>query len=94
MSDSLLGALRANGISAHLASYHRRDADTHDFVFFDNRGEDWIADPTWQQFLKKSDSALPHVLLCRKDSLRQELMRLGVSEDLHRIWLEAEEVRY
>lgn len=71
----------------------------HAFIEIQDSGEVWVLDPTWQQFINYSGSkrhqipSKPMVMWVKRSELASELMRLGVPENIHHIWLEASLVR-
>src|ERR1700722_17986690 len=89
VSSDLRDELVQQGVDATLATYAGWDITSHEMVSFMQDGEEWIADPTWQQFLEKPNSSAPHVLICKKSELSEKLAGLGIPENLHHIWLEA-----
>ena len=90
MSDELVIALRHKGTEADVMAYHGGWTVTfHDFVIFVEDGEEWIADPTWQQFLIEPNTELPHVLITKKSETVDTLTKLGIPKDKHAIWLDA-----
>ena len=93
MTDELVLALRRKGVEARIATYNKGwTVLFHDFVIFVEDGEDWIADPTWQQFLDQPDPSLPNVFLSKKSDLAATLSKLGVPLKKHDIWFKAREM--
>lgn len=59
----------------------------HQFILLTVSGIDFVADPTWQQYLDVYDEAKPKVLVTPADVLRETLTQLGMPESRQKFWL-------
>ncbi len=61
----------------------------HYFFAIDEDGEEWIVDPTWQQFRDEVDENLPKVLWAKASQIEQLLTQYGIPKEKHPIWTRA-----
>ncbi len=77
ISQKLKDELDKFGIESEIERHQTKDLIYHDFITFIDNGEEYIIDPTYQQFLKKGtdSSAYPKYLIAKKDSIKSELAK-------------------
>lgn len=90
VSHLLRKKLHERGIDSKIARYNGWDVVNHDFLLVHN--DEWVIDPTWQQFLVEPTNEMPKVLICRRSRLKNELTSLGMPANKHQIWQSAEAI--
>lgn len=99
-TEVLIKILRENGIKAEDCNtdWIPIVVNHHWPLIPDNPNEDFTKNPqadgividiAWQQFLRKSNPALPKALICRRSQLRRVLSEFGITGDKQLPWTAA-----
>lgn len=77
ISQKLKYKLDKSETESEIESHQTKDLIYHDFITFIDNGEEYIFDPTYQQFLKKGtdSSAYPKYLIVKRESIKSELAK-------------------
>lgn len=77
------------GGDVQLMRYERQGIGTHQFIRVVIGSEQWIIDPTWQQFLPEADPRKPRILCVPAADLSQTLSGYGIAAEVRSLWTEA-----
>lgn len=86
--DKIAEKLQQSGISVRRVHYGGWEITAHEFLCITLEDE-WVVDPTWQQFLEHPNPTQPTVLKVKKTELSTVLVALGIPERYHSIWEKA-----